>query len=162
MSYFLLIDLLRSIQLGHSTSFPTALFLRQKQNRKDNTTAEPPMLRLIDEQSKNPLTAILSLLADAHLVTTVFDPLTTQASSTNDSLPPSFATKMTNVPFTPGYEIRKLRQKLLAGLLEWKTNHFDSAPSDVVLLYHLCHLINLVPSLQSLLTLSCHAQINEA
>lgn len=109
MSYFLLIDLLRSIQLGHPTSFPTALFLRQKQNREDNTVVEPPLLRLIDEQSKNPLTAIISLLADAHLVTTVFDPLTIQASSIHDSLLRSSATKITNMPFTPGYEIRKLR-----------------------------------------------------
>jgi hypothetical protein len=59
-----------------------------------------------------------------------------------------------NVPFTPGHEIKQLRQKLLASLLEWKETHFDYVSKEVLLLYHLCRLHSLVPSLRSLFRVS--------
>jgi hypothetical protein len=155
MSYFLLIDLLRSIQDGHPTSFPTALFLYPKARLSNSTT---PMVLLVNEYSENPLLAILSLLADAHLVTTVFDPLTIQPSFAHSSSSQPPAAWMTTVPFTPRQEIAHLRRKLLENLMEWNNNHSRSAPNDVVLLYHLCHLHTLVPSLQSLFRLSGYVQ----
>lgn len=157
MSYFLLIDLLRSIQHSQPTSFSTALFLRPKQHQKSNATMVPPTARFIDEHSEDPLVAILSVLADTHLVTIVFDPLTTQPPFAQESLPRPAAWMM-NAPFNAGHEIVKLRRKLLADLSEWKKDHFNSAPMALLLLYHLCHLHSLVPTFQSLFTLSGYAK----
>jgi hypothetical protein len=158
MSYCLLIDLLRSIQHGQPASFPTALFLHLKQPREDNTRLATAILPLVDERFENPLIAIISMLADAHLVTTVFDPLTTQSTLLNDSLSRYPAAWMTNTPFTPTHEIGKLRLELLAGVLKWNNNHMNTAPRDVALMYHFCHLYTSVPNLQSLFILSGYAK----
>jgi hypothetical protein len=112
----------------------------------------------VDELFEDPLISILSLLADVHLVGTVFGPLDMQASSNQNLVTRSPAGKTVRVPFTPGHEINRLRQKLSDRLVEWKNSHLLSVSKDVALLYHFCCLYSLVPTLPSLFTLSRYAR----
>jgi len=49
---------------------------------------------------------------------------------------------------------------MLVRLRDWENVHFESASKDVILLYHLCRLHTVAPSLRSVFTLSGYSRPN--
>lgn len=161
MSYFLLIDLLRAIQHCQPTSFPTTLFLCTKRSSSSCRAngVKAFMTNQVRDGSEDSLISLLLMLADIHLVTNTFSPLSMQHIHVCETTGFT-AGHMMHIPFTPEHEIRDLRKKLATSLQQWEQIHFDSASKDLLLLYHFCCLYNMLPSLQSLYTLANHARMS--
>lgn len=162
VSYFVLIDVLRSVHYGLPSTLsafelltPTTL-LNGELNSIYSCIVLDSRLPPSDVSTDSTVLALVSILTDIHTLSTVFHTLEAENSRPNKmdlTLPADRAFSVFNnpyLPFSPANENRRVNQKLHKALDLWGERYLGRVSKDIVALFYFSKMYLNLPSLRLL------------